>query len=87
MIYKQKEVISIYLKAKHLKEVLSQVPDNTYVAVGTRENNEIDEIRNESGIIDIKLKPIGFDSSSSNEQYLKLYINNYKESGCFRFVR
>lgn len=75
------------IRAKQLKELLEDVPDNTYIAVGTKENNEIDEIRNEYGILDIKLKPIGFNSSDSNEQYLKIYIDKYTESGCMRFLR
>lgn len=75
----------MYLNAGQLKKILNDIDDKTYVAVGTKENNEVDEIRNESGIIDARMKSIGFDSS--NEQYLKLYTNNFSESGCLRFVR
>ena len=75
----------MYLNAGKLKKILSQVDDRAYVAVGTKENNEIDEIRNESGIVDVRLKNIGFDSS--NEQYVKIYINNYSSDGCLRFTR
>ena len=73
------------LRVRQLKEALNNVPDNLYVAVGTKENNEIDEVRNEYGIEDIKMKSIGF--SDSNEKYLKIYIDKYKESGCMRFQR
>lgn len=76
-----------YLKAGQLKKFLSNVSDNSYIAVGTRENNEIDEIKQESGIIDINLKTIGFDSGSSNDSYVKIYTKKYEESGCLRFVR
>ncbi len=75
----------MYLNAGQLKKILNDIDDKTYVAVGTKENNEVDEIRNESGIIDTRMKSIGFDSS--NERYLKLYTNNFSESGCLRFVR
>ncbi len=75
----------MYLNAGQLKSILSNIDDKTYVAVGKRENNEIDEIRHEAGITEAKMKPIGFDSSS--ERYLKLYLNDYNESGCLRFSR
>ena len=73
------------LRVRQLKEALNNVPDNLYIAVGTKENNEIDEVRNEYGIEDIKMKSIGF--SDSNEKYLKIYIDKYKESGCMRFAK
>jgi hypothetical protein len=73
------------LRVRQLKEALSNIPDNLYVAVGTAENNEVDEIRNECGIVDVGTKSIGF--SDSDEKYCKIYINKYKESGCTRFVR
>ena len=73
------------LRVRQLKEALNNVPDNLYIAVGTKENNEIDEVRNEYGIEDIKMKSIGF--SDSNEKYLKIYIDKYKESGCMRFIK
>lgn len=75
----------MYLNAGKLKKFLSQVDDSTYVAVGTKENNEVEEIRNESGIVDVRLKTIGFDSS--NQQYVKIYTNSYKGEGCLRFTR
>lgn len=73
----------MYLNVGQLKSILSNIDDKTYVAVGKKENNEIDEIRHEAGIIEAKMKPIGFDSS--NERYLKLYLKDYNESGCLRF--
>ena len=73
------------LRVRQLKEALNNVPDNLYIAVGTKENNEIDEVRHEYGIEDIKTKSIGF--SDSNEKYLKIYIDKYKESGCMRFAK
>lgn len=75
----------MYYKAKQLKEIFSKIPDNTYVTVGTKENNEVEEIKKEYGIVEAKLKPIGFDNS--NEKYLKLYTKKYEESGCMRFIR
>ena len=37
----------MYYKAKQLKEIFSKIPDNTYVTVGTKENNEVEEIKKE----------------------------------------
>lgn len=74
-----------YINVGQLKKILENVNDRTYIAIGKRENNEIDEIRHESGIVEAKMKSIGFDSHSSNEKYLKLYINDFSESGCLRF--
>ena len=54
----------MYYKAKQLKEIFSKIPDNTYVTVGTKENNEVEEIKKEYGIVEAKLKPIGFDNSN-----------------------
>ena len=76
-----------YISAGKLKKFLDNVPDDTYVSVGTRENNYIDEVRNESGIVDMDIKSIGFDSDSSDEVYVKLYTNKYDGSGCLRFTR
>lgn len=76
-----------YLKAGQLKKFLGNVSDNAYIAVGTKENNDVDEIKNESGITDICVKPIEFDSGSSSEVYVKIYTNKYSESGCLRFIR
>lgn len=36
-----------YINAGKLRSFLENVPSNSYVAVGTRENNEIEEIRQE----------------------------------------
>lgn len=76
-----------YLKAGQLKRFLNNVPDNTYVAVGSKENNNIDEIKLEGGITGIAIKSIDFDSDSSNDFYVKIYTKKYKESGCLRFIR
>lgn len=76
-----------YINAGKLRSFLENVPSDSYVAVGTRENNEIEEIRQESGIVDMSIKSVGFDSSNSNEVYIKLYTNKYDESGCLRFTR
>lgn len=76
-----------FLRVQQLKNALNSVPDNLYVAVGTKENNEIDEIRNECRITDIKLKVIGFEDLDSSEQYLKIYIDKYIDGGCLRFLR
>ena len=76
-----------YISAGKLKKFLDNVPDDTYVSVGTRENNYIDEVRNESGIVDMDIKSVGFDSDSSDEVYVKLYTNKYDGSGCLRFIR
>lgn len=45
-----------YINAGKLRSFLENVPSNSYVAVGTRENNEIEEIRQESGIVDMSIK-------------------------------
>ena len=74
-----------YFNVGELKKALNNIDDKTYIAVGKRENNEIDEVENESGIIEARMKIIGFDSTSSNERYLKLYLNDFNESGCLRF--
>lgn len=74
-----------YFNVGELKKALNNIDDKTFIAVGKRENNEIDEIENESGIVEARMKTIGFDSSSSNERYLKLYLNDFNESGCLRF--
>ena len=37
-----------YINAGKLRSFLENVPSDSYVAVGTRENNEIEEIRQES---------------------------------------
>ena len=76
-----------YINAGKLKSFLEIVPSDSYVAVGTRENNEIEEIRQESGIVDMSIKSVGFDSSNSNEVYIKLYTKKYDGSGCLRFTR
>lgn len=76
-----------YINVGKLRSFLENVPSNSYVAVGTRENNEIEEIRQESGIVDMSIKSVGFDSSNSNEVYIKLYTNKYDGSGCLRFTR
>ena len=73
------------IKVRQIKEILNNIPDDTYISVGTHERNEIEELRNESKITDIRLLPIGF--SQSNEKYLKIYIEKYEESGCMRFQR
>lgn len=73
------------VRVRQLKEALNNVPDNMYIAVGTHEQNDMAEIKNESGIISVETKPIGF--ADSNEKYCKIYINQYTESGCMRFVR
>lgn len=73
------------IKARQVKEILKNVPDDTYVSVGTHERNELEELRNECKITDIRLLPIGF--SESDEKYLKIYIEKYEESGCMRFQR
>ena len=73
-------------KQKQIKvnEVIKTEPKPTEKP-SSKENNEIDEVRKEYGIEDIKMKSIGF--SDSNEKYLKIYIDKYKESGCMRFQR
>ena len=76
-----------YLKAGQLKRFLNNVADNTYVAVGSKENNDVDEIKSEAGVIDVAIKPIDFDLGSSNDTYVKIYTKKYKESGCLRFIR
>ena len=54
-----------YINAGKLKSFLENVPPDSYVAVGTRENNEIEEIRQESGIVDMNIKSVGFDPNDS----------------------
>ena len=76
-----------YINAGKLKKFLNNGADDTYISVGTRENNYIDEVRNESGIVDMDIKSVGFDSYSSNEVYVKLYTQKYDGSGCLRFTR
>lgn len=76
-----------YINAGKLKKFLNNVADDTYISVGTRENNYIDEVKNESGIVDMDIKSVGFDSYSSNEVYVKLYTQKYDGSGCLRFTR
>lgn len=76
-----------YINAGKLRSFLENVPSNSYVAVGTRENNEIEEIRQESGIVDMSIKSVRICSSNSNEVYIKLYTNKYDGSGCLRFTR
>ena len=66
---------------------LSRVPQDAYVCVGAHGDNEVAEVRNESCIESVAIKPVGFNSSDSNEQYVKLYTQQYTESGCMRFVR
>lgn len=68
-----------------MKKILENVPNDTYLCVGTQGRNEIEEIQNEHKIIDARFLPIGF--SDSNEKYMKLYIERYNESGCLRFQR
>ena len=46
-----------------------------------------EEIRQESGIVDMNIKSVGFDTNNSNEVYVKLYTNKYSGSGCLRFTR
>ena len=74
-----------YFNVGELKKALNNIDDKTFIAVGKRENNEIDEIRKESGIIEARMKSIGFDTS--DRRYLKLYTKNFEESGCLRFSR
>ena len=76
-----------YINAGKLRSFLENVPSDSYVAVGTRENNEIEEIRQESGIVDMNIKSVGFDTNDSNEVYIELYTNKYDGSGCLRFTR
>ena len=70
-----------YINAGKLRSFLENVPSNSYVAVGTRENNEIEEIRQESGIVDMSIKSVGFDSRNSNEVYISYIQINMMEVG------